>query len=332
MKRNSVTPYGRNTNIEVLRFILMVFIFGEHLITHGMDFHSIVHARYINCNNYPLFLFLNSLFAFSVDCFIFISGYYGIRFSMKRFVFLLALMLSAITILQLRWIWMDGFSLRSLDLMNPWYFMNCYLVIFMFAPLINGGAQSLTKSQIRALLVVFIFYETYCFLRSLGYDVADVLIIYLIGRSCSLSGVSLSKKQALFFFAVCLFVLFSLEMVFSFTPIAAEIRLLSYKNPLVIFMAVSCFYFFSSFKPRSIGWLNKALRPCLFIYLLTEGLSSPFLYKFVCDLYRECMVYGIVFSLIILFACLFVGWVLTEISRLVVNKLFNNKWLRNLDV
>lgn len=332
MKGSCVASCERNTNIEVLRFILMVFIFGEHLITHGMDFHAIVHARYTTCGDYPLFLFLNSLFAFSVDCFVFISGYYGIKFSLKRFSFLIALMLSAIMILQLRWIWMDGFSLRGLDLMGSWYFMNCYLVIFMISPFINRGIQTLNKTQVRILLGVFISYETYCFIRSLGYDVMDMLIIYIIGRYCSLHGVPLSRKQATILFIGCLSVLFSLEMLFSFTPIAAEVRLLSYKNPLVILMAVSFFFLFLSFKPRSIGWINKILRPCLFIFLLTEGLSSSNLYRFVCDLYRDSAAYGIVFSLVVIFACLFVGWVLTEISRLVVNKLFNNKWLGSLNV
>lgn len=322
---------GRNSNIEILRFILMAAIFFWHIIIHGFGFSDIIHTRYAGVDNYPVILFFASLFAPAVDCFVFISGYYGMKFSLKKLLSLVGLMIMAMAVISLKWIWMDGFSLRSLDILEQWYFMNCYLILFLIAPVINKGVECLSRRQFGLLIGVLLAFQLYSFIRCLGYGVEHLIIIYVIGQYCSKYDVTLNTKRSLFVFVGGLSVVYVLELLCSLTSVPAEFRLLSYKNPFVMLMGGALFFLFNSFRSRSIGWLNESLRPCLFIYLLTEGVSG-LLYKPLAEIFVSNFLYGVLLSLTVILVCLVVGFVLHKVTDCIVNAIFRNKRLFALNV
>lgn len=74
----------RNSNIEILRFALMIAIFLWHLLMHGCGFKDIGHVEY--GYNIHLTLVLSALFAPAVNCFMFISGWFGIKFKIEKVV------------------------------------------------------------------------------------------------------------------------------------------------------------------------------------------------------------------------------------------------------
>lgn len=68
----------RNSNIELLRFVLMFTICILHLLVHGVG----IKESGASVGNVDLLLCALSLPA--VNCFMLISGYYGIRFSVNK--------------------------------------------------------------------------------------------------------------------------------------------------------------------------------------------------------------------------------------------------------
>ena len=73
----------RNSNIEMLRLLLMLFICYWHFVIYGLGFHDLGKANYDY--NTAVTTFWCSLFVPAVNCFVFISGWYGMRFKIKKF-------------------------------------------------------------------------------------------------------------------------------------------------------------------------------------------------------------------------------------------------------
>jgi len=324
----SVTKSVRNTNIEVLRLLLMCFIFFGHVIGHGLDMYHVEYGG----SHHALLLCLSSLFAPSVFCFMFISGFYGIRFSLRKFMLLAVMVLLALAAVQLRWIWLDGFSLSSLDPFGPWWFMNYYMVIFILSPLIEKGVLRMDKGAFQVLLFVLL-----CFIvlelvhRQTSNTLEGLLTVYLLGCYCAKYNVAFGVRKALIVFACCYAALCGMEIMCDFIPLPAPYKvqgkLLSYNNPLIIAMAVSLFYFVHSLKPKFVGGVNKCLRSCLFIYLLTEGISKP-LYKYVADVFTQNFLLGLSLSFAIICLCLAAGHLLTETARRIVYLPWTGKEVR----
>lgn len=76
----------RDANIELLRSVLMVMIILFHLIVHGCKVKGLHLSLYQPTNHDFFYLFALSFLCVAVNCFIFISGYYGINFKIKTLI------------------------------------------------------------------------------------------------------------------------------------------------------------------------------------------------------------------------------------------------------
>lgn len=72
----------RNSSVEILRFLLMLLIIVWHSLVHGVGLTSIGNIPDFGISYLPT-LIICSIAAVAVDCFMLISGYFGIRFSWK---------------------------------------------------------------------------------------------------------------------------------------------------------------------------------------------------------------------------------------------------------
>jgi len=80
MKKN------RASNIELFRIVLMLMIITHHVIVHGLGLKNITSQDY-NVTSYSYIeILLNSFFVIGVNGFVFISGYFGIKFNLKRII------------------------------------------------------------------------------------------------------------------------------------------------------------------------------------------------------------------------------------------------------
>ena len=71
----------RNTNIEVFRLLLMLSIFCWHILMHGA---GLKHMSDGYVNDFIYKAFLCAFFAPATYCFMFVSGFFGIKFSLSK--------------------------------------------------------------------------------------------------------------------------------------------------------------------------------------------------------------------------------------------------------
>lgn len=138
----------RDYNIEALRCCLMALIVLGHVAT-GLNVGDANVRRLINATQ-----------AFSVDSFILISGWYGVRFSWMKVLKLCGLGLFASFVLFLlspltTYPWRFEYSLG--------WFGNSYLGLLFVATFINAGINGLRNESERALVVAWGLYATLMF-------------------------------------------------------------------------------------------------------------------------------------------------------------------------
>ena len=125
----------RDSLPEVFRIVLMGMIVFWHLILHGVPSYS----------GKPLLLVLVTLAHVAVPCFVIISGWFGIKPSVKGFV---RLVLMVVGYSLLGWIFrlalgLESFSFTGLGhalfplLFDRWWFIGVYLALYLTAPILN---------------------------------------------------------------------------------------------------------------------------------------------------------------------------------------------------
>ena len=81
----------RESNIELLRIVLMALIIIWHYMIYGQSLLSnLVEGKNINLSD----LITTPMLVFPVDCFVFISGYFGIKLRLKSLISFLILMIT----------------------------------------------------------------------------------------------------------------------------------------------------------------------------------------------------------------------------------------------
>jgi len=141
----------RNPSVEVFRCFLMFLI----VLGHAQSFWCL--GRGLSFNEFPYWIFvLVGLVVWHVDGFIGISGWYGIRFSVKKFIYLFSTIafygaFSAVC----RWF----FGSEPLSFSWLWgrggWFGASYLVLMLCSPLLNAAVDSLAEKSKKALLLAW---------------------------------------------------------------------------------------------------------------------------------------------------------------------------------
>lgn len=266
-------------------------VFG-HFACHGIfhDDNSVVQALAIAT-------------LYSVGAFAFISGWYGIRFSVERFVRFLALGLT----------WSIFLWLLTPCLLGEWrfeislgWFGNAYLALMLIAPFINEGVDRMYECSPHALASLWIVYAmlivaSWLPLPLIGihiipsgwasHTVNTLMFFYLTGRIFRLDP---RIQKVPYWFWVALFLLGDMAYV-GWSVCGHFFRNngtlfgwllnshVSYMNPFIICSSVAIFFVFLKLpSERFLSWANW-LAPSMFsVYLLQEGCnrySAAWLYS-----------------------------------------------------
>lgn len=152
----------RNSNIELLRIVLMTCILCWHVLVHGYGFANIGNEGFHYRLNVPLTLVLSCLLVPATYTFVFISGYFGLHFHWRKFV---ELILGCIVVSVCGSIFLysqgrnDIIDLwRSFFPIYPqgcWWFMTVYIWLYMLSPLIDEGISLLDQRKLRNLVLLF---------------------------------------------------------------------------------------------------------------------------------------------------------------------------------
>lgn len=141
----------RQSNIELLRCLLMFMIVVEHFIAHNiLGVENPIHVGDVN------FISSNILLALcicSVNSYVIISGYFTINLSLKKLVLLLLPVLFYEFVMSI--IWYPVKSHISLTPFNYW-FIRPYVALMLFSPIINKGLKLLNGISLRNVLIILL--------------------------------------------------------------------------------------------------------------------------------------------------------------------------------
>lgn len=248
----------RQSNIELLRFVSMILI----MILHS-DFFSIPNpiVRW-------LFVMGGDL---GVNCFILISGYFTIRPKVKSFASFIFQILFFIVIGNLLYIWGGRDSRISLNILELNWFINSYIALFFFAPVLNAFAEKATEKEFRMFLITwaiveFILGYTVDYLRfERGNSFQAFILIYLIARYIKLHGGKLTTFNKFTDLSICIIFIIISALLLTISKWfgkeqGAIYYLHAYNSPFIIVACIYLLLFFTKIKLQStiINKIGKA--------------------------------------------------------------------------
>lgn len=270
----------RSSNFELLRIVSILLILFMHCYSMGGS------QTMSNFNHYIGHV-ICSVGNIGVSCFVLISGYFGIRFKLDRFlqIILLTTVYSVFVTLLNNGFTMSMEVLKAM-LVIPFYnnwFISCYLLLMVFSPFINPFVEQLDKTAYRKLLLIGLLFLSIiptCFnsayktiLTGGGKCLLYMLFLYIVGRYIKLHADNnqWSRKKLICLFFTCQFLILlcniSIEHLFS-KPLCYIFAMDC--SPLILISAICIFYLIKSYTFRSHG-INRIASCILSVYLL-DGL------------------------------------------------------------
>lgn len=293
----------RQSNIELLRILVMVMILGCHFATHGkfqFDSQAITLPRL-------WWSFLKMGGGFGVDVFMLISGYFLIENSTllikpKKVIKLWGqIFLYSVTLYFVAFLLRKG-STAPLGLVkavfpitfDQWWFASTYFVLYLLHPYLNRALRSFSKKEYQRLLVLLVLIwsiiPTFTTTAFQSNPLLEFVLFYAIAGYIRLFGLSHSlscKKWC------ALWLIFSALTYLScvvFLCIGTKVEIFStyatyfYKknSVLVLCSAVSFFILFLTLNIKPNRFINRISSAAFGVYLLHDSnVLRPFLWETV---------------------------------------------------
>lgn len=308
----------RNSNVELLRFFLMTAICVWHIIIHGFGY-----LKSDTDSNLLLVSFCCALLSPAVYCFMFISGWYGIKFSLKKYAHLAAMAFTCFFLsMVIRYFWTGISPAIVVEFFFPiscsfWWFLTCYVMVFLVAPFINLGFEQLEAKILNQIMAIMTFMEIVCLINLIpnrGSSFFGLLYIYCLGRYLNKINFSVSNIKLISTYILSLVILWAsiywgYDVIFNGSKLS--FILLSYNNPCIILMAICIFLLCQKLKPTYNKGINSILSNVLAIYLLTEGIGEP-LYHYLANTINHHWLLGVLVLFAVMFSALLVGKLTTK--------------------
>lgn len=263
----------RNSNIELLRIICMIFIIGGHLIMyHSVDFT-------IGTSDYYISNIMRSFFMCAVNTFVIISGYFGIKFNLKKLIKLdIKVIAYSVGIL----IVMVILGIHQVDIKKDillfipvatkrYWFISIYFVLCIISPILNKFIDVIEQCKLKMVIIVItsLFYILptilYCInaptiTGDSGYGIINFISLYIIGRYIKYYNVN-NKKKGIY---LNIYIL-SVGSLFLANHVLSKVfgfyfnTFISYDTIFNLFAAYGLFMFFLNIniKSRVINALSK---------------------------------------------------------------------------
>ena len=275
----------RNSNHELLRIIAMYMIVFIHANMYLSNF----------CTGISFTIFngaVNGICNIGVSCFILISGYYGVKFSIKKLVKMECMMISY-SLLELMILClvfpeqMQGAALLEQLIKSvcpfitrKYWFYSCYICLFLLSGFIQKLIDSLPQKEFERLLAILIILfsvlPTFFYFEIIpdnGKGLVQMIVVYMIGRYIrSYKDIALPHRKV----GVLFFILWAVNGISHELPlsIGGIYHHLCKDNSITnLIMAVILFYFFKelTFSSRII---NKAASNIFAVFALNNTLVS----------------------------------------------------------
>lgn len=324
---------GRNSSIELFRLVLMFMIIVHHSIVHGLglrgdllDNQISTHIGYV-CNlentEYLVSFLVNSFCICAVNCFVLISGYFSIRISSTKFFSLCATVLFYTLFfnsvdLFLKGEFVGGGKLLLFFSHPTYWFINCYIYLFILAPLLNMLFDTMNKSYQYLFILFLLFVSSYLgfiygnSLNPTGYNLFQMITMYSIGRFIRNNHFRQAKSTSLMGYIILSLVIgLSAFFLWKMNLSRFAWHLSYYNNPLLIISSVCLFLFVRSFDFKNEN-INKYAGSALAIYMIQSSMMmSQAYYSFINSLHNY-MGYAIYIVIFISAICIIIFSILVD--------------------
>lgn len=293
---SSITKGPRQSNMELLRIIAMFMV----MVLHA-DFWSLGSPSSedygLNYYGASTRTFFQCLSIISVNVFICISGWFGIKPSVKGIcTFIFQFFFFGILLTTIGYIFnnraINAEFIREIFLLGPHlWFVKAYLGLYILALPLNSFIENTNKHHYSIVLIGFFLFQTiYGILGGEqfildGYSTFSFIGLYLLTRFCNLY---LKKYFGILTISggVLIFVNF-LAVNFLLEDGSKSYFLLSYINPINILGAVSMVIWFSRRKIKPNKVINFIASSAFAVYLVHQApqIGKPFYRPFFISLF-----------------------------------------------
>lgn len=335
----------RDSNIELLRLVLMLMIVLQHVFDSQIlkDQGSAV---------FGMQSFVGDFCRVAVNCFVFISGFYGIKLKLKSVLSLIiqALFYSWVILFTFLLLRQDVSYSQIIKSLIPissviWWFLTAYLGLMCISPMLNKAIDFFSKRQLAIVTICLLVLDIGAIVNpsspmgAWGHSVFHFIVLYLIARYISKYKINIKKGFWIYFIPVL--ILFITSMILYKLNIFDMffLRLWSNNNPLYIISAIGLFFAFKQFKYQN-SFINKIAPLSFAIYLIHDhALIREERIQFVKYLIIEyqnnvgiLFLYLLLFSFVIFVFCLCIEKIRTLICNPLIDKVYNKLGRYNLDI
>lgn len=334
---------ARNANIELLRIGAMLYIVLYHLLIH-----AVVITRPFSV---ALRETLLSVLHVGVICFVLISGYWGIRFSLRGFLKLVVLcsFYSVLIYGTFALLHPAAFSAKQLLLAVlpiQWWYIPVYFCLYLLSPLLVAALRPATAAQklVYIALLGLVSFGFGLVLPSLsdGKNPVNFCFIYCVGDFMRHHlPRTLSAGKLLLAYLLFNLGLLPLVELTNHSHLIKDIlfhKLFFAYNGLGLLVNAGLFFLLFSYlniKSRLINWVAASVLP---VYLLHENeYLSPYLYQLVAALQRTepsrvaFALYLLLFAAAIFLAAVAIDKILRPVINLLEKLVVNWPFIETLD-
>lgn len=349
----------RNANFELFRIIAMFMITVSHLLGQG--------GVFVNTTVLEMKIalhFIESICNVAVNYFVLLAGYFMIRGSMGKLIkLLMQIQFYSLMVQLLALIKWDGNSLffHAKEgffpiLLNQWWYMTCYVVLFLLSPLLNRMLEEISQTMLRhgvkLALILFVVFPTCSQLMGQsflfgsmgdGFTVSHFIVVYCLGYYVAHYGQHWSKKGCLAVYMGSTAVICAINV---WRDMKGQPLWYSYNNVFIIMQAITMLLLVKNLKlfgKKAEDHINRIASLTLAVYLLSNHkMLREWLYLSVCktdQFYNSPMQIPmlLISALCILIVCMVIEAVRQyldrrlKISERVTQIVFRLPWVQKVD-
>ncbi|MBP3227373.1 MAG: acyltransferase [Bacteroidaceae bacterium] len=275
----------RQSGVELLRIVAMLFVLVVHVNYGALGY---PHWSGVHAEPLPWLgrLLTEQVAIVCVDVFVLISGWFGIRPTLRGGAKYLFQVLFIALLVPLCFAVAAPERLAGLNwadaLLGRW-FVRAYLALFVLSPVLNAFVERASKRQMEAVLAAFFAIQTVDLLLRFkdvyndGYGAVSFVGLYLLARYVRLHRADRwlrCPKAIAAVWAVCVIVPPLVQLVCALfgapKPLGALVPVsIAYTNPLVIVESLALLLLFVRlrFSSRAVNWVAAS---CFSVYLLHQ--------------------------------------------------------------
>lgn len=318
----------RQSNFELLRLIAMFMIVLIHANMYLSQFVTGIGFSVANG-------IINGICNIGVSLFVIISGYFGLKFDIKKLVRMELMMITFSLVETVVLFFFQPDSMQGRELIEQlaksllpfisrkYWFYSCYVVIYIFSGFVERFISAINEKEFKTLLalmlIIFSVFPTFFYFEIIpdnGKGLVQMLMIYLIGRYIRIYKDEVTISYWFLLIFVGLWVINGLSH-----DVNLELNVLNHHfckdNSITnIAMAVILFMIFKSFSFKS-SFINWLANPIFAVFALNNTLVNIVFEKIGLRYYGvhvELLLVTLVFIV-----CIILGW-MRELSLKRVDK------------